>query len=108
MPEAEMQRGKAAHGQSHDMRALNPEMIENRADVVRGAALRIVGLVLRHVGGRITTRVERNAAIALAEMPHLRLPAAGIAGELMHEDQRLSGTCLLVVQADSVISRGVR
>src|SRR5262245_58048069 len=103
-----MKRGEAAHRQSNNVRAVDAEMIEYRADVVGGAALRIGGLTFRHVGGRIAPRVEPNAAVPLAEMPHLELPAPMIASELMHEDHRLSGTCLLIIQTDSIFGHSVR
>src|SRR5260370_7817666 len=84
------------------------QMVETRRDVVGGARLRVGGRALRHVRGRIPPRVEGDAAVALAEMPQLRLPAAGIAGEFMDEDHRNPCPRLLVMEANSVIRSGLR
>ena len=62
-----------------------------RGDVVRGAVLGITGWILRHVGRRIAARAEGDGAVALAKMAQLRFPAAVIAGEFMHEDERALG-----------------
>src|SRR5215467_3292981 len=98
MSESKMQRRETSHREPNDMRAVNAEMIQQRADVVGGAVLRIGCRTWWHVGRLVTSRVERDATVALAEMAHLWLPAAVIPGELVHEDQRLSGTCFLIVQ----------
>jgi len=103
-----VQRREAAHRQPNDVRFANSEMIENRSDVIGSAVLRIRIWVFGYIGGRITPRVERNAAVAPAEMAHLRLPTAMIPGKFMHEDQRRSGTRFLVVEAHSVFGLSVR
>src|SRR6185312_3220777 len=103
MAQTEMQRGEAAHRQAHDMRALDAQMVEHRRDVIGGARLRIGAGTLRHLGGRVAAGVEGDAAIALAEMTELRLPAPEIAGELMNKDDRRPCAGLLVVEADSVV-----
>ena len=74
--------------------------------VVGGAALRIGSLTFRYVGGWIAPRVERNAPVAQAEMPHLELPAPMIPGEFVHEDQRCAGAGLLIVKANFVVGHG--
>src|SRR5260370_41635707 len=84
------------------------QMVETRRDVGGGARLRVGGRARRQVRGRIPPRVEGDAAVALAEMPQLRLPAAGIAGEFMDEDHRNPCPRLLVMEANSVIRSGLR
>src|SRR5262245_56789307 len=103
-----MERGEAAHRESNDMRAADAEMIEDRTDIVDRAVLRIGGSILWDVGRRKSPRVVYNTAIAPAEMPDLRFPAAMIAGELMHEDQRRSRARFLIVEADFVVGLSVR
>jgi hypothetical protein len=85
------------------MRAPNAEMIEYRGRIVGLLRLAIGGGIVGHVGGRIAARVIGDAAVAAGEMPHLRLPAAVIAGELVREDHRGAGPGLLVIEADRVI-----
>ena len=68
------------------MRLSLADMIEHGEDVIGGAGLRIGRNMLGHVRRRETARIEGDRAIALAEMAHLRLPAAPIAGEFMNED----------------------
>ena len=63
--------------------------------VVGGAVLGILRRVLRHLGGREAAGVEGDAAVLPAEAANLRLPAAMIAGELVHEHDRRAGAGLL-------------
>src|SRR6185312_4286401 len=107
MAQSEMQRGEAAHREPHDMRAVDAQMVEHRGNVVGGTRLRIGTRALGHIGGRIAPGVEGNAAITLAEMTELRLPAPEIAGEFVDEDDWRSVAGLLVVKADSVIRPGL-
>ena len=79
------------------------ERVEHAADVVARARLRVALEVLGHVGGRIAARVVGDAAVAAREVAHLRLPAAVVAGELVHEDDRRAAAGLLVVQLDAVV-----
>ena len=64
--------------------------------------------MLRHVGRREAARVVGDGAIALAEMPHLQLVAAQIAGKFMHQDHGMAGTGFLEIQAHPVVRRRVR
>jgi hypothetical protein len=56
----------------------------------------------RHVRRRIAARVVGDAAIAPRKIAQLRFPAAVLAHELVHEQDRRSLAGLLVVQPDSV------
>src|SRR5207302_32583 len=100
---AEMQRGEGAHRQPDNVRALDAERIEHTADIVAGARLRVALELLRNVGGRIAARVIRDAAIAAREMAQLRLPAASVARELVHEQQRDARAGFFVIQLDAVV-----
>src|SRR6266849_2536281 len=88
MPESKVKHSEAAHGQAHDMPLVDRKVIEHGLNVVGGKGLRIGGGALRHVRWRITSGVERNAAIAPAEVPQLRFPTSEIACEFVHEDHR--------------------
>src|SRR5438270_208947 len=94
---AEMQRGEGAHREADDMRPLDLQTIEHAADVVARTLLGIAVPVFRHFGGRIAPRVVPDAAIQACEVAHLRLPAAQVAAEFMHEDERGAGARLLVM-----------
>ena len=108
MPQAEMQGGKAAHRQTDDMRLLLADRIEHGEDIVGGARLRIGRDLLGHVRRRKAARVEGNRAIALAEMPQLRLETPDVAGELVDEDHGTAAAGLLEIQAYAVICRRMR
>ena len=98
-----MQRGEPAHRKPDNMGLVDPEMVQHRGNVVRRPRLRIVSHGVGHVRWRISPRGIGDGAIALAEMPHLRLPGAMVAGELMHEDDRCARAGLFVMQANAVI-----
>ena len=105
---AEMQRGEAAHRQADDVRLVDLERVEHRADVVACALLRIALAVLGHVGWRIAARVIGDAAIALAEIPHLQFVRAPVAGEFVDEDDRDAAADFLVKQLNPVVGCQVR
>ena len=56
----------------------------------------------RHIGGRIATRVERDATMVAAEMLNLFFPAPQVAGELMGKYDGGSRAGLFVVEARAV------
>lgn len=103
MAQAEVQRGEASHGQAHDMRALDGQMIEHVQNVARRDGLRIVLEIVGHVGRRIAARTEDDAAVAAAEMPHLGFPAARVAAKLMDEDDRRALAGLFMEEPDAVL-----
>jgi hypothetical protein len=84
------------------MRLVDLEMIEH-GDAIAHHMLVGVGIAVgRRVRRRIATRGIGDAAIALAEFAHLLLPAAVIAGEFMHEQNRRALTDLFVIETDFV------
>ncbi len=85
-----------------------PQRIEHAADVVARARLRVALDILGHVGGRIAARVVGDAAVAAREVAQLRLPAAVVAGELVHEHDRRAAAGLLVVELDAVVGGKLR
>src|SRR5258708_14972001 len=74
-------------------------MVQRRDDVVLRMRVGVARAVLRHVGGRKAARVEGDAAEAAREEAQLRLPAAVVAGELVHEHERRAAAALLEIQA---------
>src|SRR6266567_4380646 len=101
--EAEMQRRKTAHGQADHMRLVDLERIDDRLDVITCALLRVSFAVVRHVGGRIAAGIERDAAIAAAEIAHLRFPGPAVACEFVDEDDRDARSDLLVKELHAVV-----
>jgi hypothetical protein len=80
---------------------------EHVANIVARPLLRIAFPIFRYVRGWIAARVEGDAAIAAREIAHLRLVTAIIAGEFVHEHDRVADAGLFVVEADAVISNNV-
>src|SRR4051812_10615729 len=101
--QTEVQRRVGSHRKPDDVRARDLQAVEHAADVVAGPLLRVAVGVLGNVGGRIATSVVCNAAVQAREVPHLRLPAAVIAAEFVHENDGRAGTGFLVMQSDAVI-----
>ena len=86
--DADMQRGVGAHGVADDMGLVDLERVHQRDDVVAEDVLAVARAVFRHVGGRIAALAEGDAAVGARKVPHLRLPAAPVAGIFVHEDDR--------------------
>ena len=84
------------------------QRIEHPPDVVAGARLRVFLASVGHVGRRIAARVEGDAAIAPAEMTHLRFPGPGVAGEFMHEHDRNARPDLLVIKLHAIVGGKMR
>src|SRR5204862_508676 len=70
-----------------------------------GVELTPAGRVLRHVRRRVAARVERDRAIAAREEASLKMPAPGVAGELVDEDERHARALILVEEIDGVDAR---
>ena len=104
--QAEMEGREAAHGETHDMGPRDAQVVEHRLDVGGCAGLGVTARVVGHLRGRVAAGVGGDATIAAREVAHLRLPAAMVAGELVHEDHRLAAPGLLEVQLDPVVGLG--
>src|SRR4051794_32174519 len=103
-----MQGGKAAHRKTDDVRLVDLERIEHRADIVARPILRIFFAVLRHVGGRIAARVDGDAAIVARKVTHLLLPGTIVSRKLMDEDDRDPSSGLLVVKLHAIVGCQMR
>src|SRR5690348_13983426 len=90
------------------MRLVDLAVVEHRADIIAGALLRIERAVARNVGGWIAAGVKRNAAIAPAEITHLHLIGANIAGKFVDKDNGNAAAHLLVIELDVVVRDEVR
>ena len=97
-----MHRREPAHRQADAMRLVDAQVIERLGDVGDRPGLAVHRDVVGNVGRGIAAGVERDTAVAAAEIPHLLLPGAAIAGEFVHEHDRRSGPGFLVVEADAV------
>ena len=84
------------------MRPIDTGRVHHRNHVRCEKRLAIEAFIGRAIRGRITARTHRDAAPATREMPHLLLPAAVIAGVLMHKHDRHPGARRLVVDARAV------
>ena len=67
------------------MRSVDFKMIEQGDGVTHHVLVAVGRRIARHVGRRIAARRVGDAAVALAEFAHLRLPAAVVGREFMHE-----------------------
>src|SRR2546426_1005041 len=90
------------------MRPVNRQVIQHDLDVVGRMDLRIGSQVLRHVRWRITSSVECNTTISLAEVPHLRLPTPKTARKFVHEHKSLTLSGFLIVESNPVLCGRVR
>ncbi len=104
---AELQRRIGSHRAADNMRLAQAEVAQHLGNVVDGDAPGIFAARGRHVRRRIAARVECNATIATGKKPQLRFPAAGIARELVHENQRHAFAGLVVMKPGLVAGNGV-
>ena len=100
--DADMQRGVGAHRVADHVRLVDAERVHHGDHVVAGDVLRVAGGIGGHVGGRIAALAVGDAAVLAAEVAHLRLPAAVVAGVFVHEHDRRSGADLLDVELGAV------
>lgn len=108
MVERDLQHGVAAHRQPNEVRAIELEVVEHGDAIAHPMQIGIGIGVIRHVGRRIAARRISDAAAALAEFAHLRLPAAVVAGKFVHEHDGRALPDFLVVKAHVVGRDGVR
>jgi hypothetical protein len=108
MVERDLQGGIAAHRQADEMRALDSKMVECGDAIAHHMQIGIGLRIGRHVGRRIAARGISDAAMALAEFAHLRLPAAMVGSEFVHEQDRRARSGFLVIQLHVVGRRCVR
>ena len=98
MIERDLQTGIAAHRQADEMRGIDLEVIEHRHRVAHDVVVAVDIRVCRHIGRRVAARRIGDAAVALAELAHLRLPAAVVGGEFVHEQNGRALPDLLVIK----------
>src|SRR5437899_11861276 len=98
-----MQGGEATHREADDMSLAEREPGAHGTDVVARLVLRIFFAVRGDVGRWIAARVEGNAAIAAGEVAQLRLPAAMVAGKLVHKDDRRPAAGLFEIELHPII-----
>ncbi len=88
MPERELQGRGRTHRDADDMRILETEPVEHRADIARGDVLRIRGDRRRYVGGRIAALAIGDTAPRVLPRRDLQIEGAAGAGELVDKDDR--------------------
>jgi hypothetical protein len=67
--------------------------------------LRVVRHIIRNIGWRVAAGIKSNTAVTAAEVAHLRLPAAIVAGKLVHKDDGETTTGFFIIKLD-VVARG--
>src|ERR1700722_11619160 len=106
--ESEMQNREAAHRDADNMRLVDFECVEHAANVVARPLLRVALDIRGNIRRRVAARIVEDAAVALREIPHLRLEAAEVASEFMHEHNRRAGAGFLVIKSDAVVGGRLR
>src|SRR5215472_8277357 len=97
-----MQRGKAAHREPYDMRGPIGDRAHYVSEIL-GRTHLVIGLQVGwHVGRRIAARAIRCAAIMTREKVDLRIPAAGVARKLVHEQERCAASDGANMKPDTV------
>jgi len=99
---ADMQRGRGAHGMSDDMRLVDAERVHQRDHVVAETVLAVAVGIFRNIRRQIAALAEGDAAMGAREMPHLRLPRTVVAGIFVHEDDRRTLAGLLMIQPHAI------
>jgi hypothetical protein len=108
MVERDLQRGISAHRQADEVRLVDRKMIEHGDRIAHHVLVAVGGRIGWHVGRHIAARRIGDAAVALAELAHLRLPAAIVGGEFVHEQDRHALPGFLVVELHIVATDRVR
>ncbi len=100
-----MERGESAHRQTDDVRLVDLEHIEHRANIVARAILRILFLIIRDVRRRIAARVEGDATVVLREVTDLLFPRTKVTGKFVDKDDRNAFAGFFVIKLHSVVGR---
>jgi len=108
MIERDLQHGISAHRQADKVRLRDLQMIENRDRIPHDMAIAICVGIVRNIGRLVPSGIIGDAAITLAERAQLRLPAAMIAREFVHEKDRSALPHLFVVKVHFVGRQCIR
>jgi len=90
------------------VRLIDGKVVEHIHGIVDRPPLRVAVYAIRHIGGGISARIVRDAAVAAPKIAHLKLPRAVIAGEFMNEQDRPPSAAVFVIELHAVICRQVR
>ncbi len=102
MAHGQHQRHVGAHGEPDRVRLLQPQMIQQVHRVGEGGLPAIGGSLARHVGRRIASGVQDDAAVAAREIAHLVFPASVVATELVQEQDRIAFAGILEIKLHAV------
>ena len=105
MLHGEVQSGEAPHGDPDDVRVGDGVSVQYGDGVVDGVLLGIRSGIGGDLRRGIAPGAVGDAAVAPREPPHLRLPGAMVAGELVDEEDRIAAPHRLGVQRHAVGSR---
>ena len=105
MLHGEVQSGESPHGDPDDVRLPDGVSVQYGDGVVDGVLLGIRSGIGGDLRRGIAPGDVGDAAVAPRESPHLRLPRAMVAGELVDEEDRLTTPHRLCVQRHAVGGR---
>ena len=86
---------------------LTLEVAQHIGNIIDSNAPRVFAARLRHFRRRITAGIECDASVTAGEESHLRFPAARIAREFVHENQRRTFAGFVIVKPCVVAGNGV-
>src|SRR5262245_40175388 len=98
----EVQDDAAAHRETDEVRALDAEVVDQRAQVFDQQLLRVQLGIGRNARGWKPALAVRDTAIQAAEGAHVQLPGAVVAAELVAKDDGEAGAGVFVVEVDAV------
>src|SRR5262249_21393460 len=106
--ERDLENGVTTHRQANQMRLLNFKMVEYRNGVAHDMLVTVDVRINRYIGRFVSACGIDDAAMALAKFAQLRLPAAMVAGELVHEQYRRALSNFFVMELNFVWRYRVR
>ena len=102
-----LQRRVGPHREADEMGCFDVEMVEHGEYIV-AEMLPGEGVRRRGLGRFVSARRKSDAAVTPRQVPHLRLPAGIIGGELVNEQDRGAASGFFIVKPRLVLCAGVR
>jgi hypothetical protein len=102
VPQSEMQCGVSSHREPDDMRRRVGDRTYDIGEIIGGSFLAVSARIRGNARRRVAARAIDRATEETGKIADLRIPTAGIAGELVHEDERLAAPAETRVQHGSV------
>lgn len=103
-----LQGGVTAHRQTNKMCLFDFQMVEYCDGVAHDMPVTVGARIGRYIGGFVAARRIGDTAVTFAEFTELVLPAAMVAGELVHEQYRPAESNFFVMEFYFVWRDGIR